>query len=128
MLTNPEEVEDFRKDQGSNPLIVFTLQELKYITGNFRRSNILGEGGFGRVYRGLLAKAFREGIQPIDVAVKVHDGEQSFQGHREWLVQKKINFLLLVIIILSFFFFSGGGYLPGSTVSSEFSQTCGLLL
>ncbi|CAN6439825.1 unnamed protein product [Victoria cruziana] len=29
----------------------------------------------------------REGLEPLDVAVKVHDGERSFQGHREWLAE-----------------------------------------
>ncbi|KAL3715722.1 hypothetical protein ACJRO7_007461 [Eucalyptus globulus] len=32
----------------------FTYQELKVATGNFCEENVLGEGGFGRVYRGIL--------------------------------------------------------------------------
>ncbi|CAA6653791.1 unnamed protein product [Spirodela intermedia] len=75
MPSNPKEVEDLRREQGSNPLIAFTFLELKTITGNFRKDHVLGGGGFGR------------GISPIDVAVKVHDGERSFQGHREWLAE-----------------------------------------
>ncbi|KAJ6430775.1 hypothetical protein OIU84_018316 [Salix udensis] len=44
--SNPEEVEDLRRDSAANPLIAFTF-----------------------------------------VAVKVHDGDNSYQGHREWLAE-----------------------------------------
>lgn len=86
MPSNPEEVEDLRREQGTNPLIAFTFLELKTITGNFRKDHVLGGGGFGRVYKGYVPRDLRQGIHPIDVAVKVHDGNRSFQGHREWLV------------------------------------------
>ncbi|RCV33120.1 hypothetical protein SEVIR_7G064000v4 [Setaria viridis] len=45
-------------------------------------------GGFGRVYKGYITKDLREGLEieePLRVAVKVHDGDNSLQGHREWL-------------------------------------------
>ena len=84
--SNPEEVEDLRRDSAANPLIAFTFGELKLITGNFRQDHLLGGGGFGNVYKGLITKDLREGLQPLQVAVKVHDGDNSYQGHREWLV------------------------------------------
>lgn len=84
--SNPEEVEDLRRDSAANPLIVFTFNELKQITGNFRQDYVLGGGGFGSVYKGFITEDLREGLQPLPVAVKVHDGDNSFQGHREWLV------------------------------------------
>ncbi|KAK1263319.1 putative receptor-like protein kinase [Acorus gramineus] len=87
MPSNPEEVEHLRKDSGSNPLIAFTFEELKTITDDFRPDRVLGGGGFGRVYNGFITEDLREGIQPLQVAVKVHDGENSFQGHREWLAE-----------------------------------------
>ncbi|KAJ8491770.1 hypothetical protein OPV22_013491 [Ensete ventricosum] len=84
--SNPEEVENLRRDTATNPLVAFTFSELKKITGNFRQDNVLGVGGFGRVYKGLITED-REGLQPLQVAVKVHDGDNSHQGHREWLAE-----------------------------------------
>ncbi|RVW48723.1 putative serine/threonine-protein kinase PBL16 [Vitis vinifera] len=85
--SNPEEVEDLRRDSAANPLIVFTFNELKQITGNFRQDYVLGGGGFGSVYKGFVTEDLMEGLQPLPVAVKVHDGDNSFQGHREWLAE-----------------------------------------
>ncbi|XP_059429658.1 probable serine/threonine-protein kinase PBL16 isoform X1 [Corylus avellana] len=85
--SNPEEVEDFRRDSAANPLIAFTFNELKVITGNFRPDGVLGGGGFGRVYKGFIAEDLRKGLPPLSVAVKVHDGDDSYQGHREWLAE-----------------------------------------
>ncbi|PKU74288.1 probable serine/threonine-protein kinase PBL16 isoform X1 [Dendrobium catenatum] len=84
--SNPEEVENFRRDSAVNPLIAFTYDELKEIIGDFRQENILGAGGFGIVYKGVITEDFRKGLQSLQVAVKVHDGD-SFQGHREWLAE-----------------------------------------
>ncbi|KAG6527676.1 hypothetical protein ZIOFF_009802 [Zingiber officinale] len=83
--SNPEEVEDLRWDIAVNSLIAFTFSELKLITGNFRQDHVLGVGGFGRVYKGLISEDLRDGLQPLQVVVKVHDGDNSHQGHREWL-------------------------------------------
>ncbi|KAL3609006.1 hypothetical protein D5086_000026, partial [Populus alba] len=83
--SNPEEVENLRRDSAANPLIAFTFDELKLITENFRQDHLLGGGGFGSVYKGIIAKDSREELQPLQVAVKVHDGDNSYQGHREWL-------------------------------------------
>ncbi|XP_057955902.1 probable serine/threonine-protein kinase PBL16 [Malania oleifera] len=85
--SNPEEVEYLRRDSAANPLIVFAYDELKIITGNFRQDFVLGGGGFGSVYKGFISKDIREGLQSLPVAVKVHDGDNSFQGHREWLAE-----------------------------------------
>ncbi|KAM7528618.1 hypothetical protein LguiB_032028 [Lonicera macranthoides] len=86
--SNPEEVEHLRRNSGANPLMVFTYNELRTITGNFRQDHMLGGGGFGSVYKGFISDDLnKEGIEPIPVAVKVHDGDNSYQGHREWLAE-----------------------------------------
>ncbi|XP_006359196.1 probable receptor-like protein kinase At5g56460 [Solanum tuberosum] len=87
MPSNPEEVEDLRRSSATNPLIAFSFDELKIITSNFRQDYMLGGGGFGNVYKGYITEDLREGFQPITVAVKVHDGDNSYQGHREWLAE-----------------------------------------
>ncbi|KAK4266702.1 hypothetical protein QN277_027582 [Acacia crassicarpa] len=85
--SNPEEVEVLRRDSAAKPLIAFTYDELKEITGNFRQDRLLGGGGFGSVYKGFISEDVREGLPPLTVAVKVHDGNNSHQGHREWLAE-----------------------------------------
>ncbi|OAY77494.1 Serine/threonine-protein kinase PBS1 [Ananas comosus] len=57
----------------------FTFRELAAATKNFRQDCLLGEGGFGRVYKGRL-----EGGQVV--AVKQLD-RNGLQGNREFLVE-----------------------------------------
>ncbi|CAK8560455.1 unnamed protein product [Lathyrus sativus] len=75
----------------SNSLVgnvqIFTCKELKEITNNFNKSNFLGEGGFGKVYKGFIDDKLRPALVPPQaVAVKALnlDGKQ---GHREWLAE-----------------------------------------
>ncbi|KQK03241.1 putative serine/threonine-protein kinase [Brachypodium distachyon] len=58
---------------------VFTYRELRWATNNFHRSNKIGQGGFGAVYKGTL----RDGS---DVAVKVLSAS-SRQGIKEFLTE-----------------------------------------
>lgn len=50
-----------------NDLRVFTYVELKSATKNFSKSAVLGEGGFGCVYRGLIKNLDEK---KVDIAVK----------------------------------------------------------
>ncbi|XP_021723347.1 probable serine/threonine-protein kinase PBL8 isoform X1 [Chenopodium quinoa] len=83
--------EDSRKNVGLyTDVIAFTLYELETITKSFRSDYILGEGGFGTVYKGYIDENVRVGLKSLPVAVKVLNKE-GLQGHREWLTE--VNFL-----------------------------------
>nr|TKS12039.1 hypothetical protein D5086_0000066250 [Populus alba] len=58
----------------------FTFRELAMATKNFRRECLIGEGGFGRVYKGKLDKGGQV------VAVKQLD-RNGLQGNREFIVE-----------------------------------------
>ncbi|KAI4317036.1 hypothetical protein L6164_024948 [Bauhinia variegata] len=74
-------------------LKVFTLDELKSATRNFRPDTVLGEGGFGRVFKGWIDdktyKPSRVGVG-IPVAVKKSNPD-SLQGMEEW--ESEVQFL-----------------------------------
>ncbi|VVA11703.1 PREDICTED: serine/threonine-kinase [Prunus dulcis] len=67
-------------------LHVFSLAELRVVTSNFSWSNLLGEGGFGPVFKGFVDDKLRPGLKPQPVAVKLLDLD-GLQGHREWLAE-----------------------------------------
>ncbi|KAM5581468.1 serine/threonine-protein kinase PBL34-like [Rosa sericea] len=67
----------------------FTFNELKLATRNFRPESLLGEGGFGCVFKGWIEENGTAPVKPgtgLTVAVKTlnHDG---LQGHKEWLAE-----------------------------------------
>lgn len=69
-------------------LKAFTFNELKNATRNFRPDSLLGEGGFGHVYKGWIDEHTYTAAKPgsgMVVAVKRLKPE-GFQGHKEWLV------------------------------------------
>lgn len=82
--------EDLAHSFGSE-LYDFQLSELRAITQNFSSNFLLGEGGFGRVYKGYTDENLRSGLKSQAVAVKLLDIE-GLQGHREWLVRLLIMF------------------------------------
>ncbi|CAO2817158.1 unnamed protein product [Amaranthus hypochondriacus] len=78
--------------QSSN-LKRFSYNDLSAATRNFRPDSVLGEGGFGCVYKGWIDEQTYEPTKPpsgMVIAVKRlnHEG---FQGHNEWLTE--INYL-----------------------------------
>lgn len=71
-------------------LLQFTFQELKSATGNFRPDSILGEGGFGYVFKGWIEENGTAPAKPgtgITVAVKSLKPD-GLQGHKEWRVSR----------------------------------------
>ncbi|CAN6907608.1 unnamed protein product [Brassica oleracea] len=74
-------------------LKAFSFNELKNATKNFRPDSLLGEGGFGRVFKGWIDETTLTASRPgsgIVVAVKKLKPE-GFQGHKEWLTE--VNYL-----------------------------------
>ncbi|KAG4184073.1 hypothetical protein ERO13_A09G148400v2 [Gossypium hirsutum] len=74
--------------QRPSNLRVFTVSELKSATKNFSRSFMLGEGGFGCVYKGSL-KSPEDPSEKIEVAVK-QLGKRGLQGHKEWVTEVNV--------------------------------------
>ncbi|CAI9762018.1 unnamed protein product [Fraxinus pennsylvanica] len=78
--------------QSSN-LKIFSFSDLKAASRNFRPDSILGEGGFGSVFKGWIDKhsfaASKPGVGMM-VAVK-RLRQDGGQGHKEWLAE--INYL-----------------------------------
>ncbi|KAH9608100.1 hypothetical protein KSS87_014646 [Heliosperma pusillum] len=70
----------------------FTFQELKTATRNFKGDTLLGEGGFGKVYKGFLESknSTKSSSSGVVVAIKKLNSE-STQGFEEW--QSEVNFL-----------------------------------
>ncbi|GKV40960.1 hypothetical protein SLEP1_g48545 [Rubroshorea leprosula] len=74
--------------QRPNNLREFAIPELKSATKNFNRSFMIGEGGFGCVYRGFI-KSLEDPSQKIEVAVK-QLGKRGLQGHKEWVTEVNV--------------------------------------
>ncbi|XP_062117270.1 serine/threonine-protein kinase PCRK1-like [Humulus lupulus] len=74
--------------QRPSNLRVFTMPELKSATKNFSRSVMVGEGGFGCVYKGLI-KSTEDSSQKLEVAVK-QLSKRGLQGHKEWVTEVNV--------------------------------------
>ncbi|TVU34838.1 hypothetical protein EJB05_16691, partial [Eragrostis curvula] len=72
--------EILRSSNQNMPSRALTFRELGAATNGFSENNLLGEGGFGRVYKGVL-----EDTKEV-IAVKQLD-RNGFQGNREFLVE-----------------------------------------
>ncbi|KAM5566184.1 hypothetical protein ABKV19_019920 [Rosa sericea] len=87
VISDPSYADDLSNSFSGLNLHVFSLAELKVATNNFSWSNLLGEGGFGPVYKGFVDDNLRPGkLKAQPVAVKLLDLD-GFQGHREWLAE-----------------------------------------
>ncbi|THG04394.1 hypothetical protein TEA_029242 [Camellia sinensis var. sinensis] len=90
---------EFLTHRRANDLRVFTFAELKSATRGFRRALIIGEGGFGCVYRGVVRVSDKDNCpdSKMDVAIKQlnRNGFQACPfGHKEWI--NEVNLLGVV--------------------------------
>ncbi|KAG8373912.1 hypothetical protein BUALT_Bualt11G0074600 [Buddleja alternifolia] len=83
-------VKDLRQSPGNGDLDIFTYEEMKLATKHFRPNQVLGDGGFGIVYKGVIDDNVRPGYETTQVAIKELDPE-GLQGDREWLAE--VNYL-----------------------------------
>ncbi|XVF69803.1 hypothetical protein PTKIN_Ptkin11bG0110800 [Pterospermum kingtungense] len=85
-----KDVKDLRQNPGYGNVDIFTYEEMRLATKLFRPDHILGEGGFGVVYKGVIDENVRPGYKSTAVAVKELNPD-GFQGDREWLAE--VNYL-----------------------------------
>lgn len=100
METTPSTPNRSEELKVASQLRKFSYAELKSATKGFKPEFILGQGGFGCVYKGWINENERTSAKPgvgIAAAVKTLN-QNGLQGHKEWLVWKSYSF------ILSFFF------------------------
>ncbi|RDX89515.1 putative serine/threonine-protein kinase PBL17, partial [Mucuna pruriens] len=86
LVSGSMNIKDLRKSAGYSNVDIFSYEELRLATKHFRPDFILGEGGFGVVYKGVIDDSVRPGYNATDVAIKELNRE-GFQGDREWLVR-----------------------------------------
>ncbi|KAG0471844.1 hypothetical protein HPP92_016390 [Vanilla planifolia] len=93
MLSEENDDKQISSNRSAGELLQFSFQELKIATGNFRPDSILGEGGFGYVFKGWVEENSTTPAKPgtgVTVAVKSLKPD-ALQGHREWVAE--IDFL-----------------------------------
>lgn len=76
-------------------LNVFTFKQLHSATGGFSKSNVVGHGGFGLVYRGVLSDGRKVAIKLMDQAGK--QGEDEFKVEVELLSHLHSPYLLALL-------------------------------
>ncbi|XP_012460380.1 probable serine/threonine-protein kinase PBL17 [Gossypium raimondii] len=85
-----KDVKDLLQNPGYSNVDIFTYEEMRLATNQFRPDYILGEGGFGAVYKGVIDETVRPGYTSTAVAIKELNPD-GFQGDREWLTE--VNYL-----------------------------------
>ncbi|XP_047341861.1 probable serine/threonine-protein kinase PBL19 [Impatiens glandulifera] len=81
-------VKEMYKEREHN-LRIFSLTELKEATNGFNRSQKIGEGGFGSVYKGTITPPNGSRCHPSLVAIKKLN-TQGLQGHKQWLAEVRV--------------------------------------
>lgn len=80
---------------------VFTFKQLQAATSNFNQVNVVGHGGFGSVYRGVLSDGRQAAIKQLDRSSK--------QGDHEFRIEVCcVSYLVLAVfdtnVVHSYFF------------------------
>ncbi|KAK9163143.1 hypothetical protein Syun_004045 [Stephania yunnanensis] len=106
------------RDLLASQLRKFTFNELKAATRNFRPESILGEGGFGCVFKGWIEENGTAAVKPgtrltVDVKTLNHDG---LQGHKECLASVKD------LVVIKHTKLAGLGVLIHSSFTTMFSS------
>nr|XP_043638193.1 wall-associated receptor kinase 2-like [Erigeron canadensis] len=83
------------KNRVNNNAMIFTNEELKKATDNFSETNIIGQGGYGVVYKGILANKMTIAIKKS----KLIDQSQINQFVNEVIILSKINHPNIVKLI-----------------------------
>lgn len=94
----PRDIKDLRQDPGNINVHIFTYEEMRLSTNCFHPDLILGEGGFGVVYKGVIDHNVRPGFKRTKVAIKELNRE-GLQGDREWLVHYSSCQLCFIVFI-----------------------------
>jgi hypothetical protein len=81
----------------------FTLAELRAVTRGFKPEMVLGEGGFGRVYKGWVdVRTLNPAKSTTGVVVAVKKlNPESVQGLQEWQVTQTIDQLFRFLSLLA---------------------------
>ncbi|KAF8413727.1 hypothetical protein HHK36_001720 [Tetracentron sinense] len=74
---------------------VFTFKQLHSATGGFGKSNVVGHGGFGSVYRGVLHDGRKVAVKLMDLGGK--QGEDEFKMEVDLLSRLRSPYLLALI-------------------------------
>ncbi|KAK7262466.1 hypothetical protein RJT34_30039 [Clitoria ternatea] len=81
---------DFLSQRRANNLRIFSFSDLKSATRAFSRTLLIGEGGFGSVYKGILNLSEHHSPSQTLVAIKQLN-RNGHQGHKEWI--NEVNLL-----------------------------------
>jgi serine/threonine protein kinase len=84
----------------SPDLKIYTFTELKSATRNFRPETVLGEGGFGKVYKGWVdEKTLNPSRSSTGIVVAVKKlNPESVQGMEQWQVRRSSSCWFCYII------------------------------
>uniref|UniRef100_A0ACD5TU46 Uncharacterized protein n=1 Tax=Avena sativa TaxID=4498 RepID=A0ACD5TU46_AVESA len=89
--TDDSSVVDARRkvapDVGNGCAHSFNFKDLLVATGYFNQANFIGEGGFGKVYKGKISRTSAQGVSDAQMVAVKQLGRESVQGSTEFLVE-----------------------------------------